>query len=226
MLSRVCICIRVCVCVPHCVVGGSWTGELSQPEHHLLSQSSSSPPHQRPVTTRMWMTGCWKLLPSYCTVHQRKAQALNNVEMHLNKSVSITEFITNELQCVQYCNVNWMGGGIISISMYLLELFWNSGMTLFRILEGKEVTWDVLILINSPPWWVKVYFSHPLEYKDIILLALQRWTNETCNIDTHTPVWGSCGRRCLCDWSSAVLAAVQLSGIGRQNWPLCCRHNR
>ncbi len=69
--------VRVRVCIPHCVVGGSWRGELSQPEHHLSSQSSSSPPHQRPATTRtyIWMTQCWQLSRSVCTVHQCKVHS-------------------------------------------------------------------------------------------------------------------------------------------------------
>lgn len=96
-LQTVCVCVFVCI--PHCVVGGSWTGEPSQPEHHLSSQSSSSPPHQRPATTRtrIWMTQCWQLSRSVCTVHQCQVHALNIVEMHANKSVAIMEFITNEL---------------------------------------------------------------------------------------------------------------------------------
>lgn len=39
-------------CVPHCVADDNWTGLLFQPKHHLLSQNSSSPPHQRPATHR------------------------------------------------------------------------------------------------------------------------------------------------------------------------------
>lgn len=42
--------VCVCVCVPRCVAGCMGISELSQPKHHLSFQSSSSPPHQRPVT--------------------------------------------------------------------------------------------------------------------------------------------------------------------------------
>lgn len=207
----------VCMCLPHCVVEGSWTGELSQPERHLSSQSSSSPPHQRPATTRtyIWMTQWWQLsravcisLPGYVVFRWHCLYQGRNIHIAINYHLSLIRSAREPNAVLQPTTADKLNLWQPLHSYFSLRYIRSIYVKHKKYIFFNQLMWRNYFKSSHNHWhlWQEIsrhgakFWKLPLVQN--MLLSLQHYSNHRTSIRNQLPPPAKCRRL----WAKAILA--------------------